>query len=110
AYPLVLLELTRRAATNTGPGAPASTHAYARAPMNQFAHQRTLADGTATAPPRPNPDVLASTLWFDVAAEPLVIAIPDSGGRYYTMPMFDLWSDVFAAPGSRTTGTGAQTY
>ncbi len=110
AYPLVLMELTRRAATNVGPGAPPSTHAYERAPMNQFAHQRAFADGTATEPPRPNPDVLASTLWFDVAAEPLVITIPESGGRYYTMPMFDLWSDVFAAPGSRTTGTGAQTW
>ena len=31
-------------------------------------------------------------------------------GRYFLMPMLDGWTDVFQAPGKRTTGTGAQTY
>jgi hypothetical protein len=110
AYPLVLSELTRRVQTNVGDGAPARPGTMPGAPMNQFAHQRTLADDTTLEPLRPNADVLTSTLWFDVGAEPLVIAIPAAAGRYYTLPMFDLWSDVFAAPGTRTTGGGAQTY
>ncbi len=105
AYPLVLMELTRRVETNAGDGAPATATG---APMNQFAHQRALADATTTVPPRPNADLLASTLWFDVGAEPLVVTVPDAGGRYYTLPMFDLWSDVFAALGPRTTGGGLQ--
>lgn len=107
AYPLVLMELTRRVQTNAGEGAPPTAIG---APMNQFAHQRTLPDAmTLTAGQRPNADVLTSSLWFDVGPEPLVLTIPDAEGRYYTLPMFDLWTDVFAALGPRTSGGGAQT-
>ncbi len=109
AYPLVLMELARRVQTNVGPGAPTPPPGALAAPMNQFAHQRALPDPMSLgAGQRPNADVLMSSLWFDVGGEPLVITIPDAAGRWYTMPMFDLWSDVFAAPGPRTSGGGAQ--
>jgi hypothetical protein len=48
-------------------------------------------------------------MWFDVSQEPLMISVPDSGGRYYLLPMLDMWTDVFASTGKRTTGTNAQT-
>jgi hypothetical protein len=107
AYPLVLMELTRRVMTNVGTGAPANVTG---APMNQFAHARTFPDATSTDVVRPNVDTLDSSLWFDVSREPLVITIPDAHGRYDLVAMLDMWSDVFAAPGTRTTGGGAQTY
>lgn len=97
AYPLVLSELTRRVRVGTVPET-----------MNRIQHRREYVDAGFTEVVRPNADTLYSTLWFDVSQEPLAIGVPDSGGRYYLLPMMDLWTDVFAAPGSRTTGNDAQ--
>ena len=105
AYPLVLMEVSGKVATNVA-APPGNTDA----PLNQFGHARAFPDPAFTVVVRPNADTLYSSLIYDVAKEPLVVTVPDSGGRYYLLPMLDKWSDVFAVPGSRTTGNGAQTF
>lgn len=101
AYPMVLMEMTRQVSTNVP--APKGK----RAPMNQFAHLQAFPDHTFREVVRPNADTLYSIVWFDVSEEPQVISVPDTAGRYYLLPMLDMWTDVFASPGSRTTGTKA---
>ncbi len=104
AYPLVLMEVTRRVMTNV------ARPTERGAPINQFYHMRSVPDANFTDVVRPNADTLYSSMWFDVEAEPLIVGVPDSGGRYYLLPMLDMWTDVFASPGKRTTGTRAQTF
>jgi hypothetical protein len=105
AYPLVLMELTRRVMTNV-----AHPDAHGHAPVNRFGHMQAFPDADFTDIVRPNADTLYSTLWFDLSKEPLLVHVPDSGSRYYLLEMMDMWSDVFASPGTRTTGNGAQTF
>jgi hypothetical protein len=55
----------------------------------------------------PNADTLYSTAWIDIGKEPYILHVPDEHGRFYLMPMLDGWTNVFADPGKRTTGTAA---
>ena len=105
-YPLVLMELTRQLLTNFE--RPTAHVGSPGAPMNQFVHMRAFPEATFTDIVRPNADTLYSSAFVDVSREPQVVRIPDSGGRYYLLPMLDMWTDVFASPGKRTTGTGEQ--
>ena len=103
AYPLVIMEITRRVSTNV-----LDTSHFGKAPMNQFGNLPAFPDATFTDVVRPNADTLYSIMWCDVSQEPLLISVPDSGGRYYLLPMLDMWTDVFESTGKRTTGTNAQ--
>jgi len=98
AYPMMLMEITRRVSTNVE--SPVGMFA----PMNRFAHMRAFPDHTFREVIRPNVDTLYSIVWFDVSREPLVLSIPKGTKRYHMMPMLDMWTDVFACPGTRTSG------
>lgn len=106
-YPMVLMEVTRQVLTNAGEGGPARGQG---APSNQFSHDLAFPDASFTDAVRADADTLNSSMFFDVSKEPVVIDVPDSGGRYYSLSMLDMWTDVFASPGMRTSGTRPQTY
>ncbi len=104
SYPLVTMEVTRRVMTNTV--TPEGFHA----PLGQFGHARQYPDASFKGVTTPNADTLYSFAWLDLSKEPYILSLPDEKGRYYLMPMLDAWTNVFAVPGTRTTGTKAQKY
>lgn len=103
-YPLVTTYMTRQVMTNV------ARPEGIRAPINQFANVREYPTAAFTGITAPNADTLYSEGWLDLGPEPIVVSWPDMGDRYYLFPMLDGWTNVIASPGTRTTGTRAQTY
>ncbi len=103
-YPLVTMDITRRQLTNAPPG-----HGIG-GPPNTFDNVAAYPGADDKAVVRPNFDTLYSSAWLDLTKEPVVVSVPDTNGRYYLLPMLDMWTDVFASPGWRTTGTEAATF
>ncbi|MGY3611183.1 MULTISPECIES: DUF1254 domain-containing protein, partial [unclassified Bradyrhizobium] len=103
-YPLVTVEMTRRVITNR-PKVEGT-----RGPMGQIINLRQYPNASFRDVTAPNADTLYSSGFFYVDKEPWVLSVPDMKGRYFLLPMLDGWTTVFAVPGTRTTGTGAQTY
>jgi hypothetical protein len=99
-YPLVSMDITRRMTTNLPAGAKPGY-----GPANRFSHMRTFPDAGFRDVVRPNFDTLYSSGWLDLRQGPLVVSAPDTHGRHYLLPMLDMWSDVIAVPGKRTSGT-----
>jgi hypothetical protein len=99
-YPLVLMDVTKEISTNV---AAANETA---APVNQFVHKKSFPDANFNTVVSPNADTLYSSAWLDVTKEPVILSLPDTGDRYYLMPLMSAWTDVFASPGSRTNGNG----
>src|SRR5512144_11925 len=104
-YSLLTMDVTRRQLTNIEAG-----KMVARGPMNTFTHVRAYPTAEFKEVVRPNFDTLYSIAWLDLSKEPIIVSVPDTAGRYYLLPMLDMWSDVFAVPGKRTSGTSAADY
>jgi hypothetical protein len=100
--PLVVMDLTKRITTNVPEPQP-----NAHAPINQFGNALKYPLASDHTVVRLNIDTLYSWAWLDLAKQPMVLSLPDTGGRYYMMPMLDAWTNVFASPGTRTTGNKA---
>lgn len=101
-YPLVTMDVSRLQTINrVGVGA---------GPPNQFNHIREYPAADFRAVVRPNFDTLYSSAWLDLTHGPVALDVADTNDRYFMLPMIDMWTDVFANPGKRTSGTGAQKY
>jgi hypothetical protein len=101
-YPLVVMDVTFAVSVN-------STGLMGAAP-NELLHVRAFPDPSFTDVVSPNADTLYSAASLDLSAEPVVLTVPESEGRYYLMPLLSGWTDVFASPGTRTTGAGAGSF
>lgn len=92
-YPLVITDVTRANAALT------------LAPENTLRKVRQFPDAGFTDVVRPNVDTLYTTGFIDMAKGPWVFEMAANSQRYEVMPFMDAWTNVFAAPGTRTTGT-----
>jgi hypothetical protein len=104
-YPLLSMDITRKQFTNIEPGKE-----FGKGPMNTFVNVPAYPPADFKGVVRSNFDTLYSIAWLDLTDEPLVVSAPDTDGRFYLLPMLDMWTDVFASPGWRTTGTQAANF
>ena len=104
AFPMIMMDLTKEAATAV------SVPGEFTAPVNQFSVMTHYPDASFRAVVRTGLDTLFACSWADLDKEPLVLSVPDTNGRYYVIALFDMWSNVFASIGKRTTGTGAANF
>ena len=92
-YPLVLMDATRAHVQET------------QGPANQLLRVRKFPEAQFRAVVRPNLDTLYTTTFLDMDAGPWVFEMPANGQRYELMPFMDAWTNVFAGPGTRASGT-----
>ena len=98
AFPMVVMDVTMEVSTNV------SSPSEIKAPTNQFAVMTHYPDASFRLVPRTGLDTKFATAWADLNAEPLVLSVPNTDGHYYVIALFDMWSNVFASIGTRTTG------
>ena len=101
-YPLITMDVTRRIMTNLPPGKMPGM-----GPAGVFHHMRAFPDAQFKTVVRPNFDTLYSSAWLDLSREPIILSVPNTQGKYYLLPIYDMWTDAFAVPGTRTSGNEA---
>lgn len=92
-YPLVIMDITRaNAALSIGP-------------ENTLRKVRQFPDARFRDVVRPNVDTLYTTAFIEMDKGPWVFEMAANDQRYEVMAFMDAWTNVFAAPGTRSTGT-----
>jgi hypothetical protein len=86
-YSLVTMDITRKQLINV-------ERAENQCADEHLREHSGLSDGDMRVVVRPNFDTLYSSGWLDLTKEPVVASVPDTGGRYYLLPMLDMWTDV----------------
>jgi len=104
-YPLILMDITRKQMINADPKISPTG-----GPANVFTHVRAFPPADLRVVVRPNFDTLYSSAWLDLSEGPVILSTADTGGRYFLLPILDMWTDVFAVPGWRTNGTEAANF
>ena len=97
-YPLVIMDLTRRNA------------AAVIGPENHLRRVREFPSASFKEVVRPNVDTLYTTAFIDMGRGPWVFEMAENTQRYELMPFMDAWTNVFAALGTRASGTAGGRY
>jgi hypothetical protein len=97
-YSLVVSKRTEAIATST------------QAPLKQFVRSQNLLTLINRTVVVPNNDTLYASDWLDLSQKPIVVRVPDTNGRYFTIQLQDAYTNTFGYIGTRTTDNqgGAQ--
>jgi hypothetical protein len=77
---------------------------------NEIVNINALATPSTQGVVSPNVDTAYSVAWIDLATGPLVVNVPNTGGRFYTFQFMDAYTNAFAYVGTGSTGTKAGAY
>jgi hypothetical protein len=78
-------------------------------PINQFTLSTRLSSPEDKVA-GPNVDTLYGFSFLDVSKEPLILHVPDTNDRYYSIHLIDAYQNSFAYVGRRATGTREAEY
>ncbi|MGN7198540.1 DUF1254 domain-containing protein [Arthrobacter sp. SAFR-044] len=109
-WPRMLLSVFKRAILVKGFGdGPVPVNTLYTQSEALFADPLDMPAGTSkVAAAGVNRDTLLTLGWLDLSKGPLVLHVPDMGGRYYSVQFTNPHTNTnFAYVGKRTTGTGA---
>ena len=96
--PLVLMDLTRQEFIRQ------------QVPENQLRRARQPPTAAFREVVRPTVDLLYTSAFIDMEAGPWVLRLPPSSDRFEAFPLLDAWTDVYAAPGTRSHAGAGGTY
>jgi len=90
AYPLVMVGLTKTVSTNV------EEPIDGRAPVNQLAHKRDVADASYRDIVTPSCDTVYTQAWMDLSEEPVIYVVPEAD-RFFESQLMSGWTDTFIA-------------
>lgn len=89
AFPLVIMNATKTMSIN------AVTAGEDKAPINQFAHARKLADASFRTVVTPNVDTIYTQAWLDLSEGPMIYVVPETD-RFFNVQVLDAWTNTAA--------------
>ncbi len=96
--PLVLMDLTR------------TEFITRQVPENQLRRARQTPTANFREVVRPTVDLLYTSAFIDLDSGPWVLRLPPNPDHYEVFSLLDAWTDVYAAPGTRSHGGAGGTY
>ncbi len=73
-------------------------------PANRLHHQRDLTTPATQRVTSPNNDTLYSRGFLELSQGPVVLTLPATGERYFSVALMDMFTNNFVVLGTRTTG------